>query len=154
MIKRQTCRDYGRPTGPAGMYSFFGFFADPAEGLAARCAALRAGSQLLQFNDPTPLLGVRFDPTVYVPADEDITDAVSTQIVALSRDYPAVRSMALRTECFGGFCSNWGFVARAGDIIAHEEGHGALRRLVAAFDVDLGLAEFFHPLKRDIVWSA
>jgi len=134
------------------MYSFFGLFADPVDELAARCKAVWPGLQPMLVADPASLLGLRFDPEFYVPEDEDIPDAVSARIIALSREYPAVRFVVLRTECFGGLCSNWGYIAQAGDVTRREKGDGALSQLMAVFEIDLGSAEIFAPLTRDFPW--
>ena len=77
----------------------------------------------------------------------------------ISRQFPDVRIVLLRTECFGGTCENWGQCIRNGRVIMNEpyvdypECEGALRRLIGNFDVDIGEREIFEPLSRGFPWD-
>jgi len=135
------------------MFSFFGLFGDPIDGLLEQLARDWPRANVISIEKPLVALGVRFGQEFYEPSDEDIPDVVTGQIKRVSIENPAARFLMLRTECWGGDCENWGYVLKDGMIVYEAHGDGALRRLVLHFGVDLGANEVFEPLRRDFPWE-
>ena len=50
---------------------------------------------------------VRSQRSVYEPEGEDLPESVSTAVREISMQFPDVRFVLLRTECWEGMCSNW-----------------------------------------------
>jgi hypothetical protein len=135
------------------MFTFFGLFADPLPDLSERIAAIWPDLNVINVEQPISAIGARFSGDHYVPANEDLPDAVVRRVEALSAACPTVRFLLLRTECWGGICANWGLIIRNGQRVLHAEQKGALRRLIGYWGVDIGAREIFDPLRRDYPWD-
>jgi hypothetical protein len=114
---------------------------------------------LVQVNQPFRGLAVRFQNSVYAPEDETIPEVISAGVQEISLQVPDVRFVLLRTECWGGECSNWGQFIQYGQRLVSEppmgsENGGVLRRLLLNLNVDIGPSEIFEPLSRDFPWKA
>src|SRR6266436_8568052 len=101
---------------------------------------------------------MRFQQSVYRPEDEDLPESVSDQVREISRQNPDVRLVLLRTECWGGDCSNWGQAILNGHVAANEplvpaqQSRGVLR-LMANLGADISPSELFAPLSREFPWK-
>jgi hypothetical protein len=135
------------------MFSFFGLFSDPIDGLREQLARSWPRASVISIEKPLAALGVRFGPEFYQPSNEDIPEIVSGQVSRVSAENPAARFLLLRTECWGGDCAYWGHVLRDGMTIYEARGDDALRRLVLHLGVDIGVDEVFEPLRRDFRWE-
>jgi hypothetical protein len=59
------------------MFSFFGMFADPIDGLREQLARNWPRANIVSIEKPLAALGVRFGREFYEPSNEDIPDVVS-----------------------------------------------------------------------------
>lgn len=134
------------------MFSFFGLFADPIDGLQEQLTTRWPGANMARIEKPFAAIGLRFGEEFYQPADEDIPAPLSREVDRLSAQNPGARFLLLRTECSGGTCANWGHVIEGGNTVCRASGEGALRRLVSCFGIDLGDDEVFEPLRRTFSW--
>jgi hypothetical protein len=134
------------------MFSFFGLFADPAEGLAEQISTTWPGADVIPMEEPIPAIGARFGQDLYQPDLEDIPEAVARVVESLSAQYPSARFLLLRTECWGGQCWDWGRIIQGGHVVLEAEGDRALGRLIKHWGFDLGPNEIFSPLRRDFPW--
>jgi hypothetical protein len=114
---------------------------------------------IVQISQPFRGLAVRFQNSVYAPADEDLPESVSTGVREISLRFPDVRIVLLRTECWGGDCSTWGQFIRNGQLLMNEypmgtnENKETLRRLMSNLDVDIGPSEIVEPLSSVRGWT-
>jgi hypothetical protein len=134
------------------MFSFFGLFADPVEGLQEQISEAWPDLTAIVIESPFPAVAIRFGQDIYKPSDEDIPEAVNVSVQKLSARNPAARFLLLRTECWGDTCADWGHVFEDGRIVCQTDGSEALRRLAYHFGVELGPQEIFAPLRRDFPW--
>jgi len=80
-------------------------------------------------------LAARFQDSVYTPEDETILEVISAGVQEISLQVPDGRFVLLRTECWGGECSNWGQFIQNGRRRVSEPpkgpaSEGVLRRLL------------------------
>jgi hypothetical protein len=134
------------------MFSFFGLFIDPVDGLSQQLCRIWPELHVVSVERPISALAVRFSEDRYKPSDEDIPAPIVLGVKALSAANYAPRFLLLRTECYGGPCANWGEIIRNGETVFEAHGDGALRRLIAYWGTDLGPREIFEPLTRDFPW--
>jgi len=133
---------------------------DASPGLAEQFRQRWCDIDIIQITRPFRGLAVRFQNSVYAPADEDLPDPVSTGVREISLLFPDVRIVLVRTECWGGDCRNWGQFIRSGQSLMNEcptgtdENRGTLRRLMSHLDVDIGPSEIFEPLSRAFPWKS
>jgi len=136
------------------VFSFFGLFADPVDGLPEQLSKLWPELGVVTIERPISALAVRFGRDRYVPSDEDIPAPKSRSVMKLSAENTTARFMLLRTECWGGLCANWGQIFLDGRTACTAEGDGALHCLIAHWGVDLGPRGIFEPLRRDFHWHS
>ena len=135
------------------MFTFFGLFADPVSDLPPQISAIWPGLNVTTVEEPISAMAVRFGQDLYDPPNEAIPEQVVRATEQLSRDNPDARFLLLRTECWGGRCTNWGQIIQNGRTTFQADGEGALRRLVKHWGVDLGPEEIFEPLSRSFAWK-
>ena len=141
------------------LFSFFGVFMDERTGLAQEFRRRWPDIDLVQIQKPFRGLAVRFQNSVYTAGDETMPESISAGVQEISVDVPDVRFVLLRTECWGGECSNWGQFIQNGQLIVNElplssGNKGVLQRLLSNLDVEMGASEIFEPLSRDFPWKA
>jgi hypothetical protein len=135
------------------MFTFFGLFADPVRGLSEQISGTWPSLNVIRLEQPISALGARFGQDHYERELEDIPESTVRAVEKLSTEYPGVRFLLLRTECWGGICGNWGQVIHDGRIVFQARGDGALGRLIRYWGADLGPREIFDPLRRDFPWG-
>jgi hypothetical protein len=135
------------------MFTFFGLFADPVNGLRDQIARIWTDLKVVRIEQPITAIAVRFGQDRYEREPKDMPMPVMHAVGTLSAEYPAARFMLLRTECWGGLCENWGQVVQGGSTVFQTERDGALGRLIKYWGGDLGANEIFDPLKRDFPWT-
>jgi len=141
------------------MFSFFGAFTDATPGLAEQFRQRWPDIDLVSIRRPFCGFAARFQESVYSPSQEDLPESVSNEVQEISLRFSDARIVLLRTECWGGDCSNWGQFIRNGQVVTNEplteikENKGVLRRLMSNFDVDIGSPEIFEPLSRSFPWK-
>lgn len=77
--------------------------------------------------------------------------ALEKDLPAWGQQYPALRFVFLRAECFAGLCDYDGYVSQDGQILLHALGNShsdALRRLMHHLDLELDDRSYFAPLQR------
>jgi hypothetical protein len=115
---------------------------------------------IVELSTPFHGIGVRFRGSVYVPEDADLPGSISAEVQKISRQTPSVRFVLLRTECWGGICSNWGQFIRGGRVVVNAPlvlvqdinqptPDGVLHRLISYLGADIGPSEMFEPLSGD-----
>ncbi|QEX16506.1 hypothetical protein FRZ44_18010 [Hypericibacter terrae] len=136
------------------MFHFLRLFADPINGLREQISDRWSDIDVVPIECPFSAVAVRFGLSHYDPEDEAIPEPVSSGVNKFSEQNPSARFLLLQTICWGGDCFNSGHVVKNGEITCHEEGEGALRRLVSHMGADLGPLETFEPLRRGFPWTA
>lgn len=141
------------------LFSFFGVFMDERLGLAEQFRHRWPDVDVVEMKHPFRGLAVRFQESVYAPEEEELPESVSAGLREISTSFPDMRFVLLRTECWGGDCTNWGQFVRGGETVMNEpptgpQNTGVLRRLLFNLDVDLGDSEIFEPLSRSFPWKA
>jgi hypothetical protein len=146
------------------MFSFFGAFTESHSGLAEMFLQRWPDVDIVELSTPFHGLGVRFQGSVYVPENADLPESISAEVQEISRQTPSVRFVLLRTECWGGICSNWGQFIRGGRVVMnepvvpvrdinHPTPDGVLPRLISYLGADIGPSEMFEPLSCDFPWK-
>jgi hypothetical protein len=147
------------------LFTFFGAFTDRNPSVADKFLERWPDVDIVEIDRPFRGLAIRFQESVYDPAEEDLPELVSAGVQDISRQIPSVRFVLLRTECWGGICVNKGQFILDGALIVNEPGvpikdinnpkpDGVLRRLIGHFDVDIGPSEIFEPLSRGFPWDS
>ena len=127
-------------------FQFRGAFALDAPELLERAAQKWPDARVRRVYAPFYGVAIRFGDDYEV--DIERVFIFENELPAWTAQFSVVPFVFLETTCFGGTCTNRGFVVCNGEVARREEGTNALSRLVSALGVRLGYHEHFAPLER------
>ncbi len=134
-------------------FEFRGAFSLDAPDLLERAVQKWPDACVKRIRAPFYGVAIRFgdyesDNECVYESDLERVAAFEEELPKWTAQFPDVPFVFVKTSCFGGTCTNRGFVACNGVVVCREEGRKALTRLVRALGARLNYRERFAPLER------